>query len=120
MNQAIAAPNEAHDNLSGIDVELKTPFNGVPASFIHSQTSALQGFLSASDGDSDKLDQIAEYFRGDNKEFSDIDLLQAVRHLEVKLGTPQIGQKRLDVLYNYVKLQSQIESFEKDRDRLLR
>lgn len=105
-----------------IQVELKSPIGGsiTQAGFVHVPTTALESFLGASPDDTDKLTQIADFLRSGKSEFTDIDLLQAARSLETRLGLPQIGQKRVDMLYNYAKLQGQIDGLEKERDSLLR
>lgn len=109
-----------NDGTEHIEVELKMP-SAISSSmaFAPSETQALSNFLGAEPND-DRLSKIAEFVRADRTEFSDIDLLQAVRGIETRLGTPRIGEKRIDLLYNYIKLQGQIEGLEKERDSLLR
>jgi len=73
-----------------------------------------------SDGDTKSLQAIYDYIRGDAKEMTELELLSKVRSLEQRLGLTSLGERRVDKLYRYVKLQSQIEGLEKQRDRELR
>jgi hypothetical protein len=103
-----------------VHIELKTPVGGQLGSFVM-DNQPLAGFLNADRGsDTDKLSAIADFFRGDQKEFTDIDLLQAVRHIEARLGTPELNERRVDRIYRYVTVQRQIDGLTKERDHLLR
>lgn len=108
--------------LGAVEVSLPTSLAGIADhTYTPSELEPLAGFLgSHARADESKLQTIADFFRSGKTEFSDIDLLQAVRHLETKLGTPKIGEKRIDMVYRYVKLQGQIDSISKERDALLR
>ena len=103
-----------------IHVEVKAPAVSDLSRFTYSETAPLAGFLGTDSADADKLSEIAAFVRGDSKEFSDIDMLNAVRHLETKLGAPKLGEKRVDVLHAYVKIQRQIDDLSRNRDTLLR
>ena len=105
-----------------VQVELKAPISGQSLPFTH-DNQPLAGFLNATGGrtgDATKLDAIADFFRGDEKEFTDIDLLQAVRHIESRLGTPELNERRIDRIFRYVTLQHQIDNLGKERDVLLK
>jgi len=106
------------DGIEAISVEMKSSFNS-PHAFV-ADNAPLAGFLNAAPADADKLSAISDFFKGDKPEFTDIDLLQEVRHLEVKLGAPPLNGRRIDQVYQYVKLQSQIKGLEKQRDAFLR
>lgn len=73
-----------------------------------------------SDGDKTSLKVIYDFVRADNAEMTELELLSKVRSLEQRLGLANLGERRVDKLYRYVKLQSQIEGLEKARDRELR
>lgn len=73
-----------------------------------------------SDTDSKQLSDIYDFIRGDAKEMTELELLSKVRGLEQKLGLTSLGERRVDKLYRYVKLQSQIDGLERQRDRELR
>ena len=73
-----------------------------------------------SDTDTKQLNDIYEFIRGDAKEMTELELLSKVRSLEQKLGLTSLGERRVDKLYRYVKLQSQIDGLERQRDRELR
>jgi hypothetical protein len=108
------------DGTEAISVEMKVPVSGSNHLFVH-DNQPLAGFLNADrNSDLDKLSTIADFFRGDKQEFTDIDLLQAVRHIEAKLGTPQLNERRVDQILRYVTIQKQMDSLEKERDNLLR
>lgn len=70
--------------------------------------------------DKANIQQIYDFVRADNKEMTEIELLHKVRELEQKLGLTTLGERRVDKLYRYVKLQSQIDNLSKARDRELR
>ena len=70
--------------------------------------------------DSEALQKIYDYVRGDAKEMTELEMLHGVRELEQKLGMTNLGERRVDKLYRYVKLQSQIDGLTKARDRELR
>jgi len=108
------------DGIEPIVIEMKTPMGGSNVPFVK-DNQALAGFLNA-DGSSDldKLSTIAEFLRGDKQEFTDIDLLQAVRHIEARLGTPALNERRVDRILRYVTIQNQMDGLEKERDTLLR
>ena len=75
---------------------------------------------SIDDTDRASIYKIYEYVRGDAKEMLEIDLLHKVRELEGKLGMTSLGERRIDKIYRYVKLQSQIDNLTKARDSELR
>lgn len=70
--------------------------------------------------DSQQLQAIYEFVRGDAKEMTELELLSKVRNLEQRLGMTSLGERRIDKLYRYVKLQSQIDNLTKARDQELR
>jgi hypothetical protein len=107
------------DSTEAVHIELKTPIMGSNTSFVH-DNQPLVGFLNASPSDTDKITAIADFMRGDKQEFTDIDLLQAVRGIEARLGTPAINERRVERLYRYVQIQKQMDSLEKERSVLLR
>jgi hypothetical protein len=72
------------------------------------------------EGDSDAIQDIYRFVRGDAKEMTDLELLHSVRQLELRLGMTGLGERRVDKLHRYVKLQSQIDRLSQQRDRELR
>lgn len=107
------------DGTEAVQVELKVPESMSKHAFVK-DNQPLAGFLNASSSDNDKLSAIAEFFRGDKPEFTDIDLLQAVRGIEARLGTPELNERRVDRIFRYVQIQRQIDGLEKEREVLLR
>lgn len=75
---------------------------------------------AVADADGNALQKIYDYVRGDNAEMTELELLSKIRGLEQRLGLASLGERRVDKIYRYVKLQSQIESLERVRDRELR
>lgn len=73
-----------------------------------------------SDTDKPILKSIYDFMRGDAKEMTDLEMLHKVRELENRLGLTSLGERRVDKLYRYVKLQSQIDGLTSQRDRELR
>lgn len=105
------------DSVLGISVSPKSDPMTTSDKFTFSEVLPLAGFLGADAAkDHDALSEIASYVRDGKKEFSDIDLLNEIRHIEVRLGAPKIGERRLDKVLRYVKLQSTA----RDVDRQLR
>lgn len=73
-----------------------------------------------SDGDGKALQAIYDYARGETAEMTELELLHNVRSLEQRLGLPGLGERRVDKLYRYVKIQRQIDGLTKRRDMELR
>ena len=70
--------------------------------------------------DSQNVKAIYDFVRGENKEMTELELLHKVREIEQKLGLTSLGERRVDKMYRYVKLQSQIDGLTKARDGELR
>lgn len=87
--------------------------------FTANETAPLAGFLSADSTDT-RLQSIVDFFKEDGKDLMEADLLFKVRALENRLGAPSLGEKRIDKVYRYIKLQSQIDNLSKQRDGELR
>lgn len=75
---------------------------------------------SLSDTDKASLQAVYAFIRGDNKEMTELELLSKVRSLEQRLGMTSLGERRIDKIARYVKLQGQIDGLSKARDRELR
>lgn len=109
----------------GITVTPKSaPAAPADQSFTKDETRGLAGFLGVgldtTETDKAVLQSIVDYFKADTKELLPADLLAKVRSLEGRLGVPGLGERRLDKIYRYIKLQSQINSLEKQRDSEVR
>lgn len=87
--------------------------------FVRSETAPLAGFFHMDDGDG-RLQEIVDYFKETGKELMETDLLWKIRALETKLGLPTLGEKRIDKIHRYIKLQSQIDNLAAMRDKELR
>lgn len=46
----------------------------------------------------------------------DVDMLWEIKHIENRIGTPPIGMTRLQHVYNFISINSQIQGLEKERD----
>ena len=46
----------------------------------------------------------------------DVDLLWEIKSLENRIGTPPLGMSRLQHVYNFMRINSQITSLERERD----
>jgi len=111
--------------MDGITVTPKTEPTPVTQEHSYDEVRPIAGLLgldtgSLSDTDSKNLKQIYDFVRGDEKEMTDLELLHKVRELEQKLGLTSLGERRVDKLYRYVKLQTQIDSLTAQRNRELR
>lgn len=94
----------------GYDFKAITPIAGLVGLDTH----------NLSPSDSDALQKIYEFVRGDAKEMTELELLSKVRSLEQQLGMTGLGERRVDKLYRYVKLQGQINHLSAIRDKELR
>lgn len=111
--------------MDGVTVTPKTSPVSPDQGFTADNTRPIASMLGLdthdiSDGDNKSLKDIYDYLRGDAKEMTELELLSKVRSLEQRLGLTSLGERRVDKIYRYVKLQSQIENLEKARDRELR
>lgn len=89
----------------------------------HNESAPVANYLNIANPSTEaqaKLDTITKYLRGENKEYSDIDLLTDLRGTMFKLGNPPIGTTQLDFLYNYAKLDAQIEALQSQKKEFMR
>lgn len=105
-------------------MDVKPP-EPVTQEYNHDAVRPVAGLLglnthNLSDTDTKALQSIYDFARGDNKEMTELELLHNVRQIEQKLGLTSLGERRVDKLYRYVKLQSQIDGLTRARDRELR
>lgn len=90
---------------------------------VHDDTAPIANYLgitSPNEASQSKINTIAQYLRGDKKEYTDIDLLTDLRGTMFKLGNPPIGTSQLDFLYNYAKLDNQIIQLQKQKQEFVR
>lgn len=102
-------------------VSAETPDSGFSAS----DTLPIAGLLGLDTHnlkatDTNYLQEIYDFVRGDSKEMTPLEVLAKVRNLENRLGIPRLGERRLDKVYRYVKLQSQIDNLSKELNGELR
>lgn len=75
----------------------------------------LEGYFNVQSPSSEEAKALSEILRlmpfGDPTE-----LLYAINQIENRIGTPKIGTSRLQHVYNYVALNSQIKNLERERD----
>lgn len=64
--------------------------------------------------DKEMVRELKSMFGGDEVDI--VDLLWGIKNVENRIGTPQIGISRLQHVYNFAKLNHQIQSLEKERD----
>lgn len=105
--------------MDGVSITPKNPAAPADQGFNLSETAPVASFLSVDNSD-DRLQRIVDYFKEDGKELMEADLLWKIRSLETRLGHPSLGEKRIDKIYRYIKLQSQIDGLRQRRDRELR
>jgi hypothetical protein len=109
----------------GITVTTTANETPVTQGFNHDSIKPIAGFLgldtsNLTDTDTKYVRSIYEFLRGDEEEMTELELLSKLRTLENRLGMTSLGERRLDKIYRYVTIQSQIEDLEKARDRELR
>lgn len=73
---------------------------------------------SATDAQKEKIGVIFDYFAQESKSLGD--LMYKMRILESRLGSPAIGESRLQKMYNYVRITGDIKDKEQQRDALMR
>lgn len=73
---------------------------------------------SPTDAQKDKIATIFEYFADEADSLGD--LMYKMRILESRLGSPALGESRLQKMYNYIKITNNIKDQEQQRDALLR
>jgi hypothetical protein len=66
----------------------------------------------------EKMATIFDYFADESKTIGE--LLYNMRILESRLGSPALGESRLQKMYNYIRITSDIKDKEKQRDALMR
>jgi hypothetical protein len=111
--------------LDGITVTPKATGADATLGYVEDNIRPIAGLLGINvhaipDTDGKALQKIYEHVRGDNKQMTELELLHKVRELENRLGMTNLGERRLDKVYRYVKLQSQIDHLSSQRDRELR
>lgn len=109
----------------GITVTPKSPSVAPSQSYTSDSVTPIAGFLgldthAINDVDSQSLQKIYDFVRGDAKEMTELEMLHKVRELEQRLGMTSLGERRVDKVFRYVKLQSQIDHLSQARDRELR
>lgn len=73
---------------------------------------------TTTDAQREKIATIFDYFADESKTIGD--LLYNMRILESRLGSPALGESRLQKMYNYIKITKSIKDQEKQRDALMR
>ncbi len=109
----------------GIVVTAKQSSAPVDVSYIADEITPIAGLVgldthNLNDADKQSIKEIYDFVRGDAKEMTELEMLHKVRELEQKLGMTSIGERRIDKIHRYVKIQAQIQNLEKARDRELR
>ena len=77
----------------------------------------LQGYLNIDRPTTEEAQQLKEIWDFIDGE-GEADKLYRIQQLENRLGSPALGQTRLDKLYEYAKITRQIDTLEKMRDGL--
>lgn len=80
--------------------------------------SPVAGILGIDNPSAKQRDQL-EFIAGQVEGKDTPDLLFQLRSLEQRLAPPKLGETRLSVLYQYLRLQHQIKNTEKLRDTYL-
>ncbi len=78
----------------------------------------LLGYDVPTDGQKEQLEYVWDYFKEEGK--GPGETLAALRDLERSLGSPEIGQTKLDRLYSYIRLSKMAEDLDLERQAYLR
>lgn len=111
--------------MDGISVAPKATSEPTTQSYSFDEVRPIAGMLgldthALQETDKANIKQIYDFVRGDNKEMNELELLTKVRALEQRLGLASLGERRVDKIYRYVKLQSQIDNLSAQRDLEMR
>lgn len=111
--------------MDGVTVVAKASPVAVDGAFVKDNTFPIASYIGLdthkiSDADQQTLQNIYDFVRGDAKEMTELEMLSKIRELENRLGMTSLGERRLDKVARYVKLQSQIDNLSKARDGELR
>lgn len=126
MTEGIAksAPTSAPDSAPQEDIKPREPakssvggilWEGVPIS--------LYRYFNTDVGTADNrsISQMKDIFEWAKRDVGDNgDILQKLRKIELKLGASGYGETRQSRVFNYVKIQQQIDDLTKQRDSLRR
>ncbi len=104
--EPIAAPEPRPDNLAASELAGK--------SFDITEMK-MKGYFGANNPTTEESKFLSEIARnlgtGD-----DVDLLWEIKNLENRIGTPPLGMSRLQHVYNFMRINSQIQGLERERD----
>ena len=77
----------------------------------------LQGFFGIANPDtaeSTNLSEITRMLEGNSKDA--VDFLWEIKNVENRIGTPPLGVSRLQHIFNFIKIDSQIKGLEKEKN----
>jgi len=111
--------------MDGITVTPKAVPQSPDVGYAYDEIHPIAGLLGLdthklADSDARAIKQVYDFVRGDAQEMTELELLHKVRELENRLGMTKLGERRIDKVYRYVKLQSQIDNLSQARDSELR
>jgi hypothetical protein len=66
----------------------------------------------------EQLELVYNWAKMKTKSDSIQDIIRIVRHIENRIGIPQIGVSRFNHVYNYIKIDSTINEMEQERNRM--
>ena len=124
MPLAKSAPSEVPD--SATDSNLTEISNNPQQSFtVDNLPIDLARYFSvnpfkADDKSKKQLTDILKWSQPEGEDLSLGDVLQKLRKLEQRLGTPTSGETRQDKVWNYLKMDSYVKEARKRRDSLIR
>jgi hypothetical protein len=89
----------------------------------HENYGSLKSYFDISDPSDKtvgKFKSIYEYFRGDKGEYGDFDLLRDIKDTAFKLGTPALGETRLDQVHRYITLMARAKEIDNEMKAMTR
>jgi hypothetical protein len=90
---------------------------------VHDDFAPLRNYFDIhdpSDVTTGRFKDIYEYLRHDKGEYSEFDLIRDVKDLSFKLGTPALGESRLDQMHRFAKLSRQARDIQKEIEGMQR
>jgi hypothetical protein len=112
----ISAPTPVPVEISS-DQSLKDELTGKAIELQAMKVQSFFGLEQPTQAESKSMSEIIRILDGQNKEVAD--LLWEIKNLESRIGTPPLGMSRLQHVYNFLAINSQIKKLEKERDAFL-
>ena len=96
------------------DNAIATENTGASGNINDTQLQGFFGIQTPNNGEQKTLDEITRLLDGNSMD--SVDFLWTIKNTENRIGTPPLGTSRLQHVYNFIKINSQIVDLERERD----